>query len=286
MAWNSGDLPLYSGLLPPFLYGRGVHNSWVVNQALSSELRFVFDASWTVSSLYVIGQEHLTNWSTVGASNASNFKRRSWEYAGNSHVGALYGSLSHHETNYSSLVKLLKCHRLYIFVNTTENICPSAYRRAGLGSWWKKETLAWVEGVKSQGELLDCSPMISKNRSKPLDYPFSLETLLPLIADSNKTIVLAAAGFSYKDMLMSWVCRMRHLQITNFIICALDKEIYEFSVLLVNYSKLDYFYVSSLLSVPVSIFTSKNISACTYEYASNRVNLGSRCKDIQFIFTK
>ncbi|KAM1719547.1 hypothetical protein ACFX13_021601 [Malus domestica] len=54
MAWNNGDLPLHSGVLPPFLYSRGVHNSWIVNEALSSELRFVFDASWTVSSCYPI----------------------------------------------------------------------------------------------------------------------------------------------------------------------------------------------------------------------------------------
>ncbi|KAM5567954.1 transcription elongation regulator 1 [Rosa sericea] len=231
MAWNCGDLALYSGVLPPFLYGRGVHNSWVINEALSSELRFVFDASWTISSLYLISQEHLNNW-TVGASDALIFERRSWEYAGNSHVGALYGSLSHYETNNSSLIKLLKCDGQYIFVNKTENICSSAYRRAGLGSWWKKKSLGWVEGVKSQGELLDCTPMVPTKHSKPLDYPFSLETLLPLNADKNKTIVLAAAGYSYKDMLMSWVCRMRHLQITNFIICALDQEIYEFSVLM------------------------------------------------------
>ncbi|XP_050374775.1 uncharacterized protein LOC126792389 [Argentina anserina] len=231
MAWNSGDLALYSGVLPPFLYGRGVHNSWVINEALSSELRFVFDASWTISSLYIIGQEKLNNWS-IGASNASIFERRSWEYAGNSHIGALYGSLSHRETNYSSLVKLLKCNSQYIFVNKTDNICSSAYRRAGLGSWWKKKSLAWVEGVNSQGKLLDCTHMVPTKHSKSFDYPFSLETLLALNADKNKTIVLAAAGYSYKDMLMSWVCRMRHLQITNFIICALDQEIYEFSILM------------------------------------------------------
>ncbi|KAL6186461.1 hypothetical protein ACLB2K_042581 [Fragaria x ananassa] len=231
MAWNSGDLALYSGVLPPFFYGRGVHNSWVTNEALSSELRFVFDASWTISSLYLIGEGHLNNW-TVGASNASIFERRNWEYAGNFHLGALYGSLSHHETNYSSLVKLSKCDGQYIFVNKTRNICSSAYRRAGLGSRWKKKSLILVEGVKSQGHLLDCTPMVTTMSSESFDYPFSLETLIELNADKNKTIVLAAAGYSYKDMLMSWVCRMRHLQITNFIICALDQEIYEFSVLM------------------------------------------------------
>ncbi|PQQ02732.1 beta-arabinofuranosyltransferase RAY1 [Prunus yedoensis var. nudiflora] len=215
----------------------GVHNSWVVSEALSSELRFVFDASWTISSFYLVDQEHQTDWN-VGGSSASNFER-SWEYAGNSHIGALYGSLSYLEVNYRSLVKLLKCDGQYIFVNTTENIvCPLVYQSAGrlwkgriVRFGWKKNTLAWVEGVKSLGQLSDCSQMVPTKHTKPLDLPFSLETLLSFNADKNNTILLTAAGYSYKDMLMSWVCRLRQLQVTNFIICALDQEIYEFAVL-------------------------------------------------------
>ncbi|XP_073316574.1 beta-arabinofuranosyltransferase RAY1-like [Primulina huaijiensis] len=29
-------------------------------------------------------------------------------------------------------------------------------------------------------------------------------------------------------MLMSWVCRLRHLQLSNFLVCALDNEVYKF----------------------------------------------------------
>jgi hypothetical protein len=88
-----------------------------------------------------------------------------------------------------------------------------------------------AENVKSQNRILNCFLRDQLKSLGSLDFPFSLESLLSITADKNKTIVLAVAGYSYKDMLMSWVCRLRLLQVTNFIICALDQETYQFSVL-------------------------------------------------------
>jgi hypothetical protein len=88
-----------------------------------------------------------------------------------------------------------------------------------------------AENVKSQNRILNCFLRDQLKSLGSLDFPFSLESLLSITADKNKTIVLAVAGYSYKDMLMSWVCRLRLLQVTNFIICALDHETYQFSVL-------------------------------------------------------
>jgi hypothetical protein len=68
----------------------------------------------------------------------------------------------------------------------------------------------------------------------PLKFPFDLESLLPLVADKNRTVVLSVAGYSYKDMLMSWVCRLRRLKVPNFLVCALDDETYQFSILQVK----------------------------------------------------
>lgn len=239
MAWNTGDLPLYSGVLPPFLYGKGVHNHWIVNEALSSQFRFVFDASWTISSSDLNSQENQSFVAVDQGFSDSTYKNRSWEYVGNSNLGALYGSFVYHKANYSNLVKLLKCEGQYILVDTAENILfPFGYpsgvslgKGRVLHSWRKKKISACVDVVKSLDRMLDCSLVDQMLSKEKLDFPFSLDTLLPLVADKNKTIVLAVAGYSYKDMLMSWVCRLRHLQITNFIVCALDEETYQFSVL-------------------------------------------------------
>ncbi|XP_022733479.1 beta-arabinofuranosyltransferase RAY1-like isoform X2 [Durio zibethinus] len=238
IAWNNGELPLHHGVLPPFLYGRGVHNHWLIDEALSSGLRFVFDASWAIS---IFALDDSRRWSNglVKSSIVSNIEKGSWEYDGNSHLAALYGSSSLHKIHYSGVMKLLKCDGQYLLINTTEDILhPYAYKKMSLwkGSigkcWRSKKTLPCVSGTKkSQNGMSGC---FLKDRLVPattLKFPFSLESLLSITADKNRTVVLAVAGYSYKDMLMSWVCRLRRLRITNFLVCALDYETYQFSIM-------------------------------------------------------
>lgn len=237
MAWNSRELPLHNGVLPPFLYGKGIHNSWVISEASSCGFRFVFDASWTISSFSLNDPDHLSNQSGAG-SPVSDADKRSWESIGNSHLGTLYGSSFFLEVDYSVQAKLSKCDGQHLFVNTTEgNVYPVIYER--LSSWkgkilhpWRlKKLMACVDHNKSLNRKLDCSLTDQLKPLTPLDFPFSLESLLSVIADKNKTIVLAVAGYSYRDMLMSWVCRLRRLRVTNFLVCALDYETYQFSIL-------------------------------------------------------
>lgn len=243
MAWNNGDLPLHTGVLPPFLYRRGIHNHWVINEAMPSVFRFVFDASWTISSFNVHDVDGWHNRS-VGNSRILNNEERNWEYVGNVHLGALYGSMFFHEDNYSNIIKLLKCNGKYRFVNTAENIVhpfgyqssPRLWKQSILHAWKDEKTTACLDVVKSQEKNVDCSLKDQLKPSIQIELPYSLESLLSVIADKNKTIVLAIAGNSYQDMLMSWVCRLRRLLIKNFLVCALDHDIYHFSVLQVFFS--------------------------------------------------
>lgn len=236
MAWNNWDVPLHSGVLPPFLYGRGIHNNWVITEAMASEFRFVFDASWTISSFYLQDPEQPSNGGD-GHPNSSDIGTRSWEYSGNYLLGSLYGSSFHPEAKNSSLVKLLKCKGQYILISTEDTTYqPKNRRRLGLWNapllyFGRKKPMTCDHGFLSPERQHDCSLENGISSSETLELPFSLEFLLPLIADKNKTIVLAVAGYSYKDMLMSWACRLRHLQIPNYLVCALDSDTYQFSVL-------------------------------------------------------
>lgn len=241
MAWNNGGLPLHTGVLPPFLYGKGLHNHWIINEVMSSELRFIFDASWTITSFYLKEPDQLPV-KLVEGSKFPNIKNRSWENVANSHLGALYGSLYFHGVNYSNFVKHLKCDGQHLFANIVENISYSFLHRSSLRLWerWilhpgrEKKTMKCIHAIASLQRNMDCSVKHQSDSSTPLYLPFSLESLLPVIADKNKTIVLAVAGYSYKDMLMSWVCRLRSLLITNFVVCALDQDVYQFSILQVS----------------------------------------------------
>ncbi|KAL0807413.1 hypothetical protein Bca101_099905 [Brassica carinata] len=200
MAWNNVDSPLHCGVLPPFLYQRGTHNQWIVNEALSCERRFVFDATSTISSVSIGNAER-------------KYDTRSWEYIGNSHLGKLYGSLS---KSYA-LPKLLKCNKRYILVTASD------------GFRTREKISACISRSKSRSLKLE--PVKKDQAVSPLKLPYDLESLLPLVADKNRTVVLSVAGFSYKDMLMSWVCRARRLAVPNFLVCALDDETYQFAIL-------------------------------------------------------
>lgn len=255
MAWNNGDLPLYNGVLPPFLYGKGIHSHWVITEALSSEYRFIFDASWTISNTFLNDLNH-EYYQLIEASNVSDIENRNWEFMGNLHLGKLYGSFSFHEASYSNLFRFSKCGGHYHFVNTAEStVYPlgdhmlfSLRNQRVSGPTRESGILNCVDVMKSDEEIGFCSLKDQLQRFESISLPHSLELLLSLRADHNKTIVLAIAGYSYKDMLMSWVCRLRHLQISNFLVCAIDQEIYEFSVLQVMCFSLIYDLISGFSS--------------------------------------
>lgn len=218
IAWNNADLPLHKGVLPPFLFGKGIHNQWLVSEALTSDFRLVIDASLTISSFYV---------------NDINFERmRNWELNGNSLLGRSYGSFSFHDPNFSRLFRFFLCDGRYLLSNKHQNIAYQLGYKKGISlSSKQKELMVCIEEIKSV-EGIEAS--FVKEPSKlptSISLPFSLQSLLSMQANQNNTIVLGVAGFSYKDMLMSWVCRLRHLQLSNFLVCALDDEIYDFSIL-------------------------------------------------------
>lgn len=236
MVWNSKDVPLHDGVLPPFLYGKGIHNNWVIHEAMSSEFRFVFDASLTITSFYLNEEDDFSP--TLGNSSALDIENRNWEYIGNSHVGANYGSFFYSEAN-SNLVKLLKCNKRYIVVDTKKNAVYSIGHQGAINlmkekyfpPWLKENRVYCIDSMKPQTISLDCSEKDQREIPATLELPFSLESLLSINADKTKTVILTVAGYSYKDMLMSWVCRLRELFVENFVVCAIDQETYQFSIL-------------------------------------------------------
>ncbi|KAF8715810.1 hypothetical protein HU200_026762 [Digitaria exilis] len=220
VAWNSPSSPLHAGVLPSFLYGRGAHNWWLIHEVLSSEMRFVFDASRLVLGLY---PESFSSMHNMSSGDNDRLPVGSWEYSVNRHLATIYGSYCYrlprgHSTVLHNVVMQSKD---YIFSNADEPTLSDfviskedKVHREG-GSLWRNGDIC----LSRQLHLHSC------------DLPYSLSMLLELAADKNRSVVLGVAGVSYRDMLMSWVCRLRRLRVTNFIICALDHETYEFSVL-------------------------------------------------------
>lgn len=208
---------MVAGVMPSFLNGRGVHNWWLIHEVLSSETRLVFDASNLVLGLYPENFSEKRGTST--SRNVSN-PDGSWEYDVNRHLAAVYGSYCYELPGRNSpmVYKVVKQFEDYMFSkNEGPNLSNSVINKE--------------QNVHPEGGSL-CEKEISY--SSAVNLPHSLEMLLELVADKNRSVVLAVAGASYRDMLMSWVCRLRRLRVTNFVVCALDQETYEFSVLQVK----------------------------------------------------
>ncbi|CAL4902290.1 unnamed protein product [Urochloa decumbens] len=217
VAWNSPSSPLHAGVLPSFLYGRGEHNWWLIHEVLSSEMRLVFDASTLVLGLY---PESFSSMHDMSSSKNDGLPAGSWEYSVNRHLAATYGSYCYRLLRRHSTVlhKVVKQSEDYMFskaeeLTLSDFVIVKEQRAHGGGSLWRNESICLSGHLHSS------------------DLPYSLSRLLELAADKNRSIVLGVAGVSYRDMLMSWACRLRHLRVTNFIVCALDHETYEFSVL-------------------------------------------------------
>uniref|UniRef100_A0ACD5T8L6 Uncharacterized protein n=1 Tax=Avena sativa TaxID=4498 RepID=A0ACD5T8L6_AVESA len=221
MAWNNPRNPLLAGVLPSFLYGRGAHSRWLIHEVLSSEMRLVFDASSLVLGLY---PEDFSN-------SEGRLPDGSWEYGANRHLAAVYGSYcyrSPRRDHSPMLYEVVKHPEDYMLSKAEEPTFSNFVRGeqqnapAEVDSPWDNNNICSADHL-----LQSYSP----GTSEAADVPYSLGMLLEFVADENRSVVLGVAGASYRDMLMSWVCRLRHLGVTNFVVCALDQETYEFSVL-------------------------------------------------------
>lgn len=248
MAWNIGEVPLFAGILPPFLHGKGFHNSWLLHEVLSSEFRLVIDASYIASAI------NPENWNHHFERNIlSDTSNDGWEVKGNLHLAASYGSLYSGEQNMLTTdLNFIKCSGKHILFDSVKKVVlyheGSGRHPFGFKYWMifllrrflhfgiQQKLIRCIEDLNFLGSqcFLKKIYKIAFTRSLTLSNQFNLESLLHITADKDKTIVLAVAGDNYRDMLMSWVCRLRYLAVSNFIVCALDAETYQFALLLVS----------------------------------------------------
>lgn len=227
MAWNNPKLPLFYGVMPPFLYGNGIHDLWLINEILSSEIRTVFDAS----NLYLIFYpENLGKLSSEFLRSHTIRDEVTWVHNNNLHLTTFYGSLYFSKTFLNnSLYEILKSSGQYYFLNEEKS------RILSQGTTRKKDLLNLPRYTKEKNRCsLRQFDNLTMEMPAQIEYDYTLETLLETVTDENKSVILGISGESYRDMLMSWVCRLRYLGVTNFIVYALDSEMYEFSILQVN----------------------------------------------------
>jgi beta-arabinofuranosyltransferase len=224
MAWNNPNFPLFHGVMPPFVYGKGFHELWLVNEILSSDIRTVFDASNLCFSFYPENLGILSRKFTEGRNIED---RGTWEYDNNLHLAIFYGSLHFCKSFLQNApYKVMKSSGQYYFLNEEKDRIISQATRRNKDLF----TLSGCHKEKNKCSLRQFDNL-TLEISTQIEYTYTLERILQIVADKEKLVILGISGESYRDMLMSWVCGLRRLGITNFLVYALDPETYEFSIL-------------------------------------------------------
>ena len=93
--WNNDPaVPLFSTPMPPFAFGRGKYDNWLVHEAIASGLRHVIDGSDSLTSIHVAHSYAHVKAAEVKMVGGfwSTRKKSSWELFGNIHMAESHGS--------------------------------------------------------------------------------------------------------------------------------------------------------------------------------------------------
>eukprot|EP00897_Mesotaenium_endlicherianum_P000853 jgi/Mesen1/10769/ME000091S10317 len=246
--WNNSPLPLHTGNMPPFAFGRGKYDNWLTHEAVEAGLRQVVDASDAVTSIHVAhSYAHVVESQEVSGKVAdtksfwSTRKKSSWELFANIHLAQSHGTYSNQKgTALHVPWRLASC-----FEPSAMNVCLvkrvrpancsceySAYSQA-TQSDPQLEHKRWTCGSVSVDSRKDFSIDTKLRRNSAVGLPHTMEQLLPQLAkevDGLQVVILVAVTNGYADMLMNFVCNLRKLGLAdNLLIAALDEDLYRFA---------------------------------------------------------
>lgn len=117
---------------------------------------------------------------------------------------------------------------------TRPGVCPCEY--SGFTAATQTDPI-----VKEGSRVIQCGKQSVEERSsfkipvvsnpakeEPFGMPLTIQSITEKVAINN-TIILSALTFGYRDMMMNWVCNLRQLGITNFVIASLDEDLYRYA---------------------------------------------------------
>jgi len=245
-AWNTNGPRLFDPVMPHFVFGRGKYDNWLTHETIAAGRREVIDGSEACVMVHVKHDYHLVEGSknmTPARKLLGQFwsegKKTKFEQFLNIYMSMTTGSYTNQRgTVLSAPWKLSSCLE-------EQEICLVKRKRPGICNC---EYSAFVARTQTDPEVgtgsrvIRCG-MVSKEtkedfaiQAKPsgqdpsvFGLPLTLEPLLERLA-LNETIVLTALNYGYREMMMSWVCNLRHLDIANFVVAALDEELYAWAV--------------------------------------------------------
>jgi beta-arabinofuranosyltransferase len=257
-AWNSDGPRLFDPIMPHFIFGRGKYDNWLTHETIAAGRRQVIDASETCLTVHVKHDYHLVqgNMAAAGDGKSGDAPRK--------HRRALLGAfwsegkkskfelfvniyLSLHVGSYTNQMGnvLFAPWKLSLCLEPT-GMCLLKRKRPGICNCEFSSFVGATQTdpvVKNGSRVIRCGmisvetkdnfviPVLPPEGAKeapPFGLPLTMESVIERVVVNN-TIILSALNFGYRGILQNWVCNMRHLGITNFVIAALDADLYKFA---------------------------------------------------------
>ncbi|CAI5531432.1 unnamed protein product [Closterium sp. Naga37s-1] len=250
-SWNNSPLPLFAGIMPPFMFGRGKYDNWLTHEMVASGVRQVVDASDAVTAIHVAhsyshvveGDATKEGKGLLGKSFWSTRKHSSWELFANIHMAQTHGSYVNQKgTALHVPWKLATCHEPSVFNMCLQKrlrpaTCTCEFSNFVENSQSDPKLDAtghkWQCGTVSVDKQEDYSIAAVPSPKTSIGLPHTMEQLLPRVvreANGLKVVTLVAVTFGYAEMLMSFVCRLRGLGLAdNLVVAALDEDLYRFA---------------------------------------------------------
>lgn len=266
-AWNTNGPRLFDPIMPHFIFGRGKYDNWLTHETIAAGRRQVVDVSETCLTVHVKHDYHLVGANDAAETEEKLAKGEKAEKgavkaknAGRALLGAFWSEgkkskfelfvniyLSLHVGSYTNQMGnvLFSPWKISLCLEPT-GMCLLKRKRPGICNCEFSSFVGATQTdpvVKNGSRVIRCGmisvetkdnfvipvlPPEGLKEEPPFGLPLTMESVVDKVVVNN-TIILSALNFGYRGILQNWVCNMRHLGISNFVIAALDADLYKFA---------------------------------------------------------
>lgn len=245
-AWNSNGPRLFDPVMPHFIFGRGKYDNWLTHETITAGRRQVIDASETCLTVHIRHDYHLVTGNAPAKTRNllgafwSEGKKSKFELFINIYLSLHVGSY----TNQMGSV-LFAPWKLSLCLEPT-GMCLLKRKRPGICNCEFSSFVGNTQTdpvVKNGSRVIRCGmisvetkdnfvipvlPPEGSTEAPAFGLPLTMQSVIERVIINN-TIILSALNYGYRGIMMNWVCNMRHLGITNFVIAALDADVYKYA---------------------------------------------------------
>lgn len=245
-AWNPDGPKLFNGEMPHFIFGRGKYDNWLTHETIVAGRRHVIDASEAVMSIHIRHDYNLVSQSRRSLLSTedrfwSQGKRSKFELFINIYLSLRTGSYKNQMGNILSapwrLARCLEPEGSCLVKRVRPGACNCEYSVSSVATQTDAK-------LKRGSRIIQCG-VVSAEEEADYKIPLQIKALhdqepesfgMPLTLKSvaskmvkNNTLIVTALNFGYRGIMMNWVCNLRHLNVSNFVIAAFDDMLYEFA---------------------------------------------------------